>query len=692
MKRTAIFLYQHPFLLFALFVFIVYLPVFLPFFHLKNDLLTQNLPTRFVISESLYSGYFPWWNPYIHYGIPQYGDMNNGFWNPFLWLIAKTVGYSIYTITWEEMFYLLLGGWGMFKLLKEFFNKETALLMGLSYLCCGYAVGHLQHFIWITGLAFFPYVLLFFARTHKNPVIKNFIGCGISVLFFISSTHPGLIIGAGYFFIFLLVFIFLFRNSVTKELYSRKFWLINLLLLITGAISSLVVITSNLDALNHISRGGKVSLNETLLNPTTIQSYFSLLFPLPVHKSNFFDTDISMRNVYGGIALLFGLVFYFKNINRKIILYSLIPVLFFILLASGGWFKTIAWHILPFTGYVRMNGEFTYFVMLIFFLLAAGGLDAALKRNDLKNQVTGISKIFLALFLLTVLIGIIAVLITKSSILFSANQAYGKTFIRSVFEDLSFADLLIIQSIILFLTSILIKKISSNFSALAFIVCLNLIITTWLCLPFTGLGMKSKAEMQFVINSSPKGILPQELVPVNQTKFIQPANNREFIMLSSYSKKIGHPEMEEYPVQLNSSTAYFSDSVLMRFINQQAWLFLSTDTTVNSSTDFSPSSFSIIENGPGKIKCSVNNIGFKCLVLLQNNYRFWNVSIDGKKQEHFTAFKTFIAVPLAGGSHIVEFDFTPGPIRKALWINGAIMAIFLATLSLKNIRNKRLFK
>jgi hypothetical protein len=692
MKRTARLLYQHPFLLFALFVFIVYLPVFLPFFHLKNDLVTQNLPTRFVISESLYSGYFPWWNPYIHYGIPQYGDMNNGFWNPFLWLIAKTVGNSIYTITWEEMFYLLLGGWGMFKLIKEFFSKETALLIGLSYLCCGYAVGHLQHFIWITGLAFFPYVLLFFARTHKNPVVKNFIGCGISIFFFLSSTHPGLIIGAGYFFIFLFAFIFLFRNSVTKELYSRKFWLINLLLLITGAVSSLIVITSNLDVLNHISRGSKVSLNETLLNPTTIQSYFSLLFPLPVHKSNFFATDISMRNVYGGMALIFGLFFYFKNTDRKVILYSLVPVLFFILLASGGWFKTFAWHAFPLTGYVRMNGEFTYFVILILFLLAAGGLDTVLKNNVLKNQVTRISKILLVLFVLTAVIGLIVILITRSSILFSADQGYGKTFIKSVFEDLSFADLLVIQSIILFLTILMIKKFRSNFSALGFIVCINLIITTWLCLPFTGLGMKSKTEIQSVINSSQKGILPQELIPVNETKFIQPGTKREFIMLSSYSKKIGHPKMEEYPVQLNSSEAYFNDSLLVNFINRQAWLFLSTDTTVNASTDFSPSSISILENGPGKIKCSVNNNGFKYFVLLQNNYPFWNVSINGNKQEHFTAFKTFITVPLEGGTHIVEFDFNPAPVKKVLWANGVIIALFIVALSLKNIRNKRLFK
>src|SRR5688572_6935043 len=98
-------LYKHPFLLFVAFLLMAYLPVFLPHFHVKNDLITQNLPTRFFIGESLYSNTFPWWNPYFNYGLPQYGDMNNGYWNPFLWIVAHLFGYNVLSITLEEMLY-----------------------------------------------------------------------------------------------------------------------------------------------------------------------------------------------------------------------------------------------------------------------------------------------------------------------------------------------------------------------------------------------------------------------------------------------------------------------------------------------------------------------------------------------------------------------------------------------------------
>src|SRR6185312_12891851 len=267
----------YPILIFFLFVTIAFLPVFLPFFHIKNDLITQNLPTRYFISESLYSNYFPWWNPYIHFGIPQYGDMNNGFWNPFLWLIAKTFGYNIWTITLEEMLYLVIGGWGMYKVLRELgIGNGIGILIALCYMSCGYAVGHLQHFNWITGMGFFPFVCLYFLRTNRSPQLKNFILGSLSVFLFVSSTHPGFIIGAIYFLIFGIFFIFIFRKTNCRNFYQPNFWLINSAFLLFSLLFSILVIASDIDVLRYISRGNKVTLFQSLLHPTSFQCYLSL--------------------------------------------------------------------------------------------------------------------------------------------------------------------------------------------------------------------------------------------------------------------------------------------------------------------------------------------------------------------------------------------------------------------------------
>lgn len=129
--------------------------------------------------------------------------MNNGFWNPFLWLIAGTSGYSVWAITLEEMAYLLIGGWGIYLLCKDHLDHRTAaIIAAMVYMTCGFVLGHLQHFCWISGAAFFPYVLLYFFRVHRAPSVKNFILGGWSIYFFVASAHPGLVIGALYLFFF----------------------------------------------------------------------------------------------------------------------------------------------------------------------------------------------------------------------------------------------------------------------------------------------------------------------------------------------------------------------------------------------------------------------------------------------------------------------------------------------------------
>lgn len=623
---------DYPFLVFFIFVTLAYLPVFLPFFHLKNDLITQNLPTRYFISESLRSGYFPWWNPYIHFGIPQYGDMNSGFWNPLLWLIAKLAGYNIWTITFEEMLYILIGGWGIYKLVRELsILKGVAILIGLSYMSCGYIAGHLQHFCWITGTAFFPWVCLYFLRINQNPVLKNFIIGSFAVFLFISSTHPGLIIGAGYFFVFSLVFLFIFRKTYSRSLYQSKFWLINITFLVLSAIFSIVVITSDLDVLQFISRGTRVNVTQSLLNPTSFQCYLSLLFPLSVNKSSFFATDISMRNVYVGLSSIGALIFLSKYAKRKVLLVALLPLLFFVLLSSGGIFKTIFYHALPLLGYVRLNGEFSYFVIIIILLLAAFSLQSFATDPNFRILLKKSIRFMAILFIITIIVAGAFLVWQNSSIIHQITPATDfKTSIKNIVDNLHFTDLLLVNAFIQLLTLFLLRRKYSHAKAIFFLSC-NLIILTWLGLPFTALGMASKKEMNAKMTVLPHGLYAQELLPLNQTKFLDSSLRNDLWLLGCYSKKIGYPKEEPYPVQLNTTKKFFEDTSLHNFINKQAFVFLSRDTAIDSKTNYDSSMISINKFGPGYLKLTVNNSDYGFLIFLQNNYPYWEAWVNGKR-------------------------------------------------------------
>lgn len=691
MRKISGYLYKNTFLIFLLFLIVAYLPVLLPYFHLKNDLITQNLPTRYVFSESLYSGFEPFWNPYLHFGIPQYGDMNNGFWNPVQWFIGSTFGYNIYSITFEEIFYILLGGWGFYKVTREFFSKDVAIIAGLTYMCCGYLTGHLQYLCWITGTGFFPYVLLFFIRVNKTPILKNFLLGGLSVFLFVAATHPGLIIGAAYFFAFAMSMIYFNKDGVMQKLYHSKFWMINLTFILISCLLSIVVIYSNIEVLQYISRGTKVSLEQTLLTPTTLQSYLSIYFPLPVHKSKFFNTDIAMRNVYIGIAHLIGLLFILRAISKRVLLSFSIPLLFFILLSAGSYFKIFAWKFLPFLGFVRLNGEFTYFVILLLLLYGSAGIHLFLGKLHSKPGKT--FRYLLTFTILITAIDIILIITSKSSILFSHVNYYSlKEIIKSTIENSSFWDLLFIQGVIQIITLFLLSKYFARRFTANLILCINLIIITWLTLPFTGLGMMSKKEIQTIIGKFPRGIQKQNLVSINNAQYITPPDETQFQLIASYSKKIGSKTIDQYPVQLNTNDAFINDEQLHKFILNQSFLFLSDDTTINTRTNYDTTSIQVQQSGAGLIKCSIDNSDFKWITLLQNNFKYWEVCIDNKIVPHYTGFKTFISVPVEKGKHEIVFRFNASIIKRLAFINSILLILAITIAFYPSTGNTRLFK
>ncbi|MBS1574605.1 MAG: hypothetical protein JST09_04815 [Bacteroidetes bacterium] len=613
--------------------------------------------------------------------------MNTGFWNPFIWIIAKTTGYNIYSITLEEMFYILVGGWGFYKICLEFFKKETAILSGISYMACGYTVGHLQHFCWITGTAFFPYVLLFFVRVHKNTTLKNFVAGAFSSFLFLAATHPGLIIGAIYFFVFLVGFIFLYRKSFCATLFSDKFWIVNgLFLAFTLALSS-VVIYSDIDVLKNVSRGLKLSTEQMLMNPTTFQSYLSLLVPLAVNKSSFFQTDISMRNCYLGIAGLIGILLLLKQASLRIIIVTSIPLLFFLFLSAGGYFKIIFSKIFPLVGYVRMNGEFTYFATFILLFLATAALNYYSHSKE-NGEIKKILQNLIWLFWGLIVIAIVNLLISGGSFPISFQSSLNtKQKIKHLIDNLNFTHLLLIGSFVQLGSLILIKRFCGQKIVSFSIVALNLIVTTWLILPFTGLGMRSKKEFTNTISVFEKGIHPPELQSINNTRYLDSSLLNDLWMIPSYSKKIGYPKEELYPIQVKSNLSFFADRAVVNFITKQAYIFLSSDTSITARTCFDSTNIQVQDFRPGYIKASINNTGYSYITFLQNDYPYWYVKINNKESSHFTGFKTFITAPVENGKNSVEFIFDPYPIKKSLWFSISLAIAGFIILAIPRWRN-----
>lgn len=554
--------------IFALLVimFIAYLPASTFLFFIKNDAFNGYFPPKFFMSESLHSGYIPLWNPYINFGIPQYGDMSSAYWNPITWLIAGTTGYNAYTFTIELLLYIFIGGLGMYKLMK-YWNVQpiVRIIAAVTFMCCGYNVGHLQHFNWLSGTAFLPWCLWFYLLLQNNLSLKNILFTAIAFYLFISAAHPGLIIGAFYFFLPLSFYLF-FTSNKTSIIASRLklVFLKNIFFLIALIIISAGLIIGYLDILPYFSRGEKVMLASALQNPTSVQSWISFILPFSsTQNDSFFATDISMRNIYISITLFFFLLITIISKKDSWQKFFLITGILFLLLASGGIFKTFAYKFIPLISFVRLDGEFVIFSILCFIIIASIQLNKYITQDiKFEKSVKWIYYIFELIVFAIIVFGLYKMINAKQGLLYSLKNITAEnefsSKLKTLINAISFYDTLWMQGSIqlIILSCIKYSLRKQKWNLLVRVVIADVIISTLLNLPFTGVGQASVKQVQIVLNKSPKGIPVPLLQPIVMNDTLSKAEESLTGDWSFYNKQIGVTDPAVYPITLKNVKQY----------------------------------------------------------------------------------------------------------------------------------------
>ncbi len=663
-------------LFFAAILFVAFLPISSFLFFLKNDAFNGYFPPKFFMSESIHSGYLPLWNPYINYGIPQYGDMSSGYWSPVTWLIASTVGYNAYSFTIETLFYILTAGIGVYQLLSFWKLSDTVrFIAGVSFMCCGYHIGHLQHFNWLSGAAFLPWCLWSYLLLLHHFSYKNIAATALLLYMLVASAHPGITIAATYFFIATMLFVF-FKNENAQPLLRRiaSWGKTHTLLLLLTLLISCGMIAGYLDILPHFGRGEKVSLQESLENPTSLQCWLSCLLPFATVKNQaFFQTDLSMRNCYFSLTLLFFLItaiFQKKSGWQK---FFLISGLIFLLLSSGGIFKTFAYKFIPLIGFVRLNGEFSIFAILCFILAAAIQLNHFFKEPAGHQKNGKLIFSLLALLLIgCVTTGVYKAASGKDSFLFTLHHTFAQPGIamklKSLIDAISFYDTLWIQGILqlLLLWFIRYALTHNRPGLLKTIVIADLLLASLLNIPFTGAGKAAVADVQQVLNQSPKGIPVPELKKIVALDTLSSEKKGLVGNWSMYSKNIGTVSKVPYPVSLKNTDAYFdskiTDSTLS--VDNNTYVFISPVQAGHSNA------ISIASFAPGKISLQIQaDHDGSNIVYLQNYYPHWYYNNGNEKRMVYKSGINFMMAPIAAGKNKLSFSFEPTLVKWAMLVS-----------------------
>lgn len=668
-------------LAFLLILFVAYLPVSTFQFFIKNDAFSGYFPPKFFMSESLHAGYLPIWNPYINYGIPQYGDMSSGFWSPVTWLIAGTIGYNAYSFTIEVLAYILIGGIGMYKL-SGYFNLQTKVrfIAALAYMCCGYNVGHMQHFNWLSGAAFLPWCVWGYLLLHQKISLKNIFQSALLFYLFVSSAHPGITIGAIYFFIE-LSFFFFFKNEKGYNMARRikKFALVHFILVIALILLSTGLIIGYLDILPHFTRGDKVSLHNAFDGASTPQSWISMLMPLSTVKNDsFFATDISMRNIYFSItlALFFTLSLFQKNSWQKFFLYTGLAFL----LLSSGIFKTFAYTFIPLISYVRLDGEFTIFSILCFITIGSIQLNRLItEQNDFKGTIKWIYYAFEIILFACVVIGLYKTISSKEGLFYSMEPINSHSGLsqklKALIDSITFYDALWLQGIIqlLLLWGIKYCLREKAWGLLVKVVIADVIIATLLNLPFTGVGKASVADVQAVLNRSPKGIPIPLLQPVSKNDTISIEEKGLVGDWSFYNKQVGVVSEVPYPIRLNKTKKYFDTIQVTPSLDlrNKNFLFTPGGNNINSQlTSFTGN----------KLTSSALSADTALIVFQQAFYPHWFYNNGKEKKEVLQYSNAFISVPLLKGQNQIELTFEPQKVKAGMIVS--LVSLLLTVLLL----------
>ncbi len=655
-------------------LFIAYLPVASLHFALKNDAYTGYFPPKYLMSKNIAAGVTPLWNPYINLGYPQYGDMSSGYWSPVTWVVASVAGYNPYSFTIELLLYLLVAGAGMLALCSLLqIKKNVAFLTAASYMCCGYMVGHLQHFNWVSGAAFLPGCVAAYLILLRKFTALNVLVAVLMFTLLITSAHPGIIIGAMYLFLAMSVAKGVqLTQSVSLQQAFKKILFANTLLLLVLIIVLAPMLWAYAEVLPHLTRGTKISMADALLHPTNVKSWMSFLTPLPTVKANaYFATDISMRNCYIGLLPFAGLLLTMITQKTGLQKFLLITGFCFLLLATGGFFKQVAYYTMPLIGYVRLNGEFTIFSLLCFLVSSA----ITLNRIDfsyasaLRNKLSTILLALLSCCSILFVVGLVLLFRTSTHPIFDETffvQAGISAKAKYVLDQLSFWQLLCFQTVQQFLFLLLIRFSlkRGRINTLMYVAIVDVVLSCLLFVPFTGVGKVTNAELQAIYERAEK----HENLPVmiSPDSLQQKQNVLESVTgsASMYNGEINYYQPVAYPIQLANAPIFFDSIQRQQTQPGKGWAHISQHVNAISLVGFKTGHFIF----------DVNIKQTDTLRILQNYYPGWQVL---SRQRVLLHKDGLMQIPLQSNDKRIEVFFKPAAVIAWLFYAKVIACIFV---------------
>ena len=628
-------------------------------------------------------------------------------WYPETWIIGSITGYNIFILHFLFVLNIFIAGFGMYKL-SFYFNKQKieSLIVGIIYMLSGFFVSHGQHFFVLIAAAYIPFVIYFYLKLLDNLTTFNLCKLLVFTYFLISGGYQMLTIITAYLLVIILAF-YLIRNynNKTKLISIIKYQILFLIAIILLCSPILISIVQISGFTSRFREG--LTLSQIQKFAFSPQSFISLVFPFATTvNGDFFNTDISMRNVYIGIP---GLIFFILAMLRKkkSIEWVFLGFGLFCLMASLGNYLPVRKFLAEFFPLMNQFKAPSYFT--VFFIIAIL-ISISIHLPDIIHSFIRDKRkpvfILIGIFAIILIINVFFYFRSGTNLvseLLGKDKAPGLTIFDKIFIQT------LIQIVILSIFLIFIIKIKNQHFLKRFILLLlfaDLFISVNLNSYYTTFLNYPPYYLHQDISKFPKGF------PIPYHEKIAETTDKsmsEFPLwrnIGNFQKRISFNAFtslvfDNYNI-LSDSLPALKDSILSNYLIYISDKVFPCDSLTNkhvlSSKDIftGPDDYNKIKSftfqvskddtigiekfNPNSIQIFAENHNSVVLTLLQEYYTGWNLFIDGKKSKIFISNNLYMSAVLTPGKHIIEFKYKNNIVLISSIITALALLIMLIYL------------
>jgi hypothetical protein len=663
-----------PYFLITIAGLLAFAPVSFMLRALKNDIIALEYPINYYISQCIHNGEIPYWFNTWGMGFPLQSNITWGIFSTPQIIFSSLFDYNIYILHIEFMFFVLLAGWSMFYLLKQYFLKDEkiAQLLAICYMLSGFMVGSTQWLLYITVASFVPLVLSSLLKLLSTPSLKSAFQFAIMYTLMFTSVYAAFNIITTY---SLIIFIFTWLGLTKTEKKIKAITFCHILL--AGVFTFLLCspcLFYTFEVLNHIARGSTISsdpifFSSNYLHPSALSN---LVLPFTSVKNIFPNTEGTMLNTYTGIFIILLLPAAiwqaFKEKNKPALIMLGAAVLFLIIAFGDTTPLRNTLNILPGFSYFRNPAIFRFYFILSLILF----LGILLRSKSFPELLTLKSNPIAKKIHYTIGLLIIICLVTLIASARSMNNL-SFTSISDLIKQLNFNQTVFVSSSIqLAILILLLLVIRSGKLRLANLILVSdIIINTLLCTPFFSVSSYSLKEVNNILNSK-KGF-PIQQVNVNEVAATHTdSKSNTWNNINVFSKQVSSNDSYRGPLNLLQVQNSDSSNILKDFFNKPIVSF-----DIPDKTSFAK----IIIQKPTHIRTSVSCTEKVTIRLMQNYYPGWKVFYNNKEIPIIKDDNPGISVEVPVGEGIIDFRYE----RKTLFLFAILLHLTVIIYFLSKI-------